>query len=87
MMMVELFGMNLQDNLLPFAFLFTANELVMGHCRFCLFRIFDIWKPFPISGLTKKLLVALVLCLMTSLQVFGLHLYFYDSFLFFDLNH
>jgi phosphatidylglycerophosphatase A len=62
--------------LLPLIF-FNIMSLQWALIGFCLFRLFDVWKPWPIRVADQKLLVVSGLCLMTSLQGFGLHLYYH----------
>jgi phosphatidylglycerophosphatase A len=83
-MMVELCGMNLQAiYYAPTLALSTAIKLVMGHCRFYFFRIFDIWKPFPISWADQKvtgglgiMLDDIIAGLWAALCIFMIHFYF-----------
>ena len=34
---------------------FVAHEIIIYLCAFFLFRLFDIWKPWPISWADKNL--------------------------------
>ncbi len=52
-MMVELCGTNLQVNLYSPAFNIFCRY-VMGTNCFCLFRLFDVWKPWPIRVADQK---------------------------------
>ena len=40
---------------------------------FALFRLFDVWKPWPIGSLTAKSAVVLASCWMILLPVSGRH--------------
>lgn len=39
---------------LPSPALFTTNELDVGDWGFILFRIFDVWKPWPIRVIDRQ---------------------------------
>ena len=45
----------------------------MGTNWFCLFRLFDVWKPWPIRVADQKVAGGFGIMLTTSLQGFGRH--------------
>ena len=47
-------GMNLQDNLLPFFPTLQQINWIWVITGFILFRIFDVWKPWPIRVIDRQ---------------------------------